>query len=149
MSRGLGNGLIGLLSGLIFGVGLGIAQMTNPEKVIAFLDLAKDWDPSLVFTMAAAVMVSILGYRWILKRGPVLSDRLYLPTRSDVDRRLILGSAIFGIGWGLAGYCPGPAVTALTSGSSEPIVFLAAMLAGSQLERLGLLRRAETMDSKA
>lgn len=146
MPRRLSNGLIGFLSGLTFGVGLGVAQMTNPQKVIAFLDLAEDWDPSLAFTMAGAVALSIVGYRWILKRGPVFSDRLHLPTRSDVDRRLIFGSAIFGIGWGLAGYCPGPAVTALTSGSAEPFIFLAALIAGSQLERLWMLCRPLATD---
>ena len=132
--------LTGLVSGVVFGLGLSLSQMTNPEKILAFLDIFGNWDPSLLFTMAASVLVTSIGYRIVLHKGPIFNGQLHLPTRSDIDTRLLLGSAIFGVGWGLAGYCPGPAITGLTSGLSEPVVFMAAMIAGSQLERLWLLR---------
>lgn len=133
--------LSGLLAGTVFGIGLGISQMANPEKVLAFLDLFGDWDPSLLFTMAAAVLVTFIGYRLVLHRGPVFGGALHLPGNTQIDRRLIGGAAIFGVGWGLAGYCPGPAVTGLASGSVEPYYFLAAMFAGSQFERIWLAQK--------
>ena len=132
--------IAGLLSGVIFGLGLSVSQMTNPEKVLGFLDIFGTWDPSLLVTMATSILTTSIGYRAVLHKGPILSDILHLPKRSDIDGRLLLGSAIFGVGWGIAGYCPGPAITGISNSLNEPVVFLAAMLIGSQLERLWLLR---------
>jgi uncharacterized membrane protein YedE/YeeE len=135
--------LAGLLCGIIFGLGLAVSQMTNPDKVLAFLDVFGQWDPSLLLTMAGAIAVTTFGYRLVMRRGSVLMGLLHLPTRSDIDTRLLLGSAIFGIGWGLAGYCPGPVLTGVANDLKEPLVFLAAMIAGSQLEKLWLKRHPD------
>ena len=132
--------LTGLLTGTLFGLGLSISQMTDPAKVLGFLNILGEWDPSLVFAMLAAVLVSSIGNRFVLRKGPILDGALHLPTKRDIDTRLIAGGLIFGAGWGLSGYCPGPALAGITSGLSEPFYFIAAMLVGSQLERLWLLR---------
>lgn len=125
------------IAGLIFGIGLVISGMANPAKVQNFLDLAGTFDPSLAFVMGAAVVVTFLGYRVAFRRGaPLLSDEFHLPTKSAIDRRLLIGAAIFGIGWGLGGYCPGPAVTALSLLAEGTLVFVPAMLAGLLLARL-------------
>lgn len=122
-----------LITGLIFGLGLILSGMTNPAKVIGFLDLAGHWDPSLGFVMAGAIVVSFLPFRLAkgmsraLLGGPI---RLPTATATDIDRRLVLGSVAFGTGWGLAGYCPGPALALLLSGGTKPLVFVLAMLAG-------------------
>lgn len=124
-------------SGLLFGLGLIVSQMVNPAKVLAFLDVFGHWDPSLAFVMGGAVVVSALGYRLAKWRGvPVLAPRLDIPTRPDLDPRLIGGAALFGIGWGLVGLCPGPALTTLTFGPWPIFVFVAAMLAGMVLFRM-------------
>ncbi|HEX2725182.1 MAG TPA: YeeE/YedE family protein [Beijerinckiaceae bacterium] len=124
-------------SGLLFGLGLIVSEMVNPAKVLAFLDVFGDWDPSLAFVMAGAVAVSAFGYFVTQRRGrPILAPRLEIPTRRDLDPRLIAGAALFGIGWGLVGLCPGPALTALTFGPWQLFVFVAAMLAGMALFRL-------------
>jgi uncharacterized protein len=120
--------------GLIFGLGLVIAGMSNPAKVLNFLDVAGIgsgiWDPSLAFVLAGAIAVTFVGYKLVLRRGqPIFGERFHLPTAQDIDARIIAGPAIFGIGWGLAGFCPGPAFTAMTSGVPAAI-FVAAMLAG-------------------
>lgn len=120
--------------GLIFGLGLVIAGMSNPAKVLNFLDVAGIgsgiWDPSLGFVLAGAIAVTFVGYKLVLRRGqPIFGERFHLPTAQDIDARIIAGPAIFGIGWGLAGFCPGPAFTAMTSGVPAAI-FVAAMLAG-------------------
>jgi len=121
-----------LIAGLLFGVGLGYAQMIDPQKVIGFLDLAGPWDPTLAFVMGGAVMVTLIRFRWVLRRPqPVLDSKFYLPTSQYIDRPLLIGAALFGIGWGIGGYCPGPAITALVLGSANPAVFLLAMVAGS------------------
>ncbi len=123
--------------GLLFGFGLLVSGMSNPAKVLAFLDLAGPWDPSLAFVMAGAVAVSALGVVIAQRRGrPVLASRLQIPTRRDLDPRLIAGAAIFGLGWGLAGLCPGPALTLLTIAPAQAATFVAAMLAGMLLVRL-------------
>lgn len=126
--------------GLIFGVGLIVSGMSNPAKVLNFLDAAGipagTWDPSLAFVMAGAVAVTFVGFNRVLRLGrPFFAERFYLPTRADVDRRIVVGPAIFGIGWGLAGFCPGPALTALGFGSSSAPIFVAAMFAGMLLAR--------------
>ena len=104
----MSKNLTSLLTGCIFGLGLAISQMINPEKVIAFLDIFGDWDPSLALVLFAAVVVSFLGFRLTIKQPqPVFGEAFHIPTRRDFNRPLILGAAIFGVGWGLAGYCPG------------------------------------------
>jgi hypothetical protein len=123
--------LIALAGGFLFAVGLAIAGMTQPSKVVGFLDVAGDWDPSLAFVMFGAVAVYMLGHRLVLRRdAPLLGSGFHLPTRRDIDPRLVIGSAIFGVGWGLAGYCPGPVIAALGSGLAVPLVFVAAMALG-------------------
>ena len=123
--------LVNLFAGTLFGLGLAISGMVDPAKVIGFLDVAGDWDPTLVFVMGGALLVTIPAFRLILKRPrPVLADKFELPTNKDVDARLLGGSALFGIGWGLAGFCPGPAVTALASGLMLVFVFVAAIVVG-------------------
>lgn len=124
-------------AGLLFGIGLIISEMVNPARVLAFLDVFGNWDPSLAFVMAGAVVASALGYLIAKRRGvPVFAPRLEIPTRRDLDPRLIGGAALFGIGWGLVGLCPGPALTALTFGLWQVFVFVAAMIAGMALFRL-------------
>lgn len=126
-----------LLAGLIFGLSLLISGMANPAKVQNFLDLAGTFDPSLIFVMAGAVMVTFAGYRLVLRRPrPVLAERFYLPTAKDIDARLIGGAALFGIGWGLSGFCPGPAIVSLPLLATGTLVFVPAMLAGIAVARL-------------
>jgi len=123
--------LAGLIGGLIFGAGLTISGMINPLKVLAFLDIAGAWDPSLAFVMGGAIPVAALGL-WVgrRRRVPLLSALFIGPAKLDLDARLIGGAAIFGIGWGLTGYCPGPALASLGHGAPATLVFVAAMLAG-------------------
>ncbi|NND59653.1 MAG: YeeE/YedE family protein [Gammaproteobacteria bacterium] len=131
-----GREIAGLAVGTVFGLGLAVSQMANPEKVLAFLTVVGDWDPSLLFVMGGATVVAFIGYRWIMGNTPLFAERQFLPGNSQIDARLIGGAAIFGIGWGLAGYCPGPALTGLGSGSMEPFIFVAAMIAGSLVARI-------------
>ena len=129
--------LIALAAGLLFGIGLIVSGMSNPAKVLGFLDLAGKWDPSLVLVMAGAVAVSFIPFQLAARRSTTLSgEPMRLPTTSDIDRRLVLGALTFGAGWGLAGYCPGPALASLLTGSAKPVVFVAAMLVGMLLFRL-------------
>jgi uncharacterized protein len=131
VSRVWKQGLLGLVAGTLFGIGLVLGGMTRPRKVIGFLDFGGDWDPSLACVMLGAVSVHFLGYRVVQGRAaPLLADEFSLPTRSHIDARLVLGSAVFGIGWGLAGYCPGPALVSLGAGNVGALVFVAAMLVG-------------------
>ena len=124
-------------AGLLFGLGLLISGMSNPAKVLGFLDLTGDWDPSLAMVMAGAVAVSALGTLVATRRGrPLLAPRLEIPTRRDLDMPLVAGAAIFGLGWGLAGLCPGPALTLLTVAPAQAATFVAAMVAGMLLFRL-------------
>lgn len=132
--------LIQFLVGLVFGLGLIIAGMSDPAKVLGFLDLGAiplgTWDPSLIFVMAGGVGVTLLGYRLVLGRArPLLAQRFALPTASRPDMRLVSGAALFGIGWGLAGFCPGPALVATLTGGPPALVFIAAMLVGMVLAR--------------
>ena len=123
--------LVNLFAGALFGLGLAVSGMVNPQKVIGFLDVAGDWDPTLAFVMGGALLVTIPAFRLIFKRPrPVLADEFELPTKKDLDARLLGGSALFGVGWGLSGFCPGPAVTALASGLAPVFAFVAAMVAG-------------------
>jgi len=121
----------GLIAGLIFGLGLVVSGMSNPAKVLNFLDIAGAWDPSLVFVMGGALMVTFAGYRLVQRRSAPLFARAFsLPTKRDVDARLLFGAALFGMGWGVAGYCPGPAITSSTLGGWPTWAFRIAMLAG-------------------
>ena len=115
--------------GFLFGIGLWVSGMANPKKVLGFLDITGDWDASLMLVMGGAVAVALAGFK-------IYRNKFELPTRKDIDLPLVAGSAIFGIGWGIAGYCPGPAITAVSTLSSESIVFVAAMIAGGLLHRL-------------
>jgi uncharacterized membrane protein YedE/YeeE len=118
-------------SGLIFGIGLIVSGMTDPSKVIGFLDLAGRWDPSLAFVMVGAILVGMAGYAVARKRTiSFLGGAMRLPTARQIDRRLVLGSIVFGAGWGLAGFCPGPAIVSLGAGYDKAVVFTVAMLAG-------------------
>ena len=138
-----------LLAGLIFGLSLLISGMANPAKVQNFLDLAGTFDPSLIFVMAGAVVVTFAGYRLVLRRPrPVLAERFYLPTAKDIDARLVGGAALFGIGWGLSGFCPGPAIVSLPLLATGTLIFVPAMLAGIAVARLlmqGKAPRAEAI----
>lgn len=123
--------VLSYLIGLVFGVGISISGMANPAKVLNFFDIAGAWDPSLAFVMGGALIVTALGYRFVLKRpSPMLASSFQLPTRRDLDMPLIGGSAVFGIGWGIAGFCPGGALPALGTGRSEVFIFVAALLVG-------------------
>ncbi|KQQ18464.1 DUF6691 family protein [Methylorubrum extorquens] len=123
--------------GLLFGLGLLVSGMANPAKVLAFLDLTGRWDPSLAFVMAGAVAVSAAGTFVARRRGrPLLASRLEIPTRRDLDPRLLAGAAVFGVGWGLVGLCPGPALTLLTVAPAPAATFVAAMVVGMLLFRL-------------
>ncbi|WP_439141674.1 DUF6691 family protein [Planktotalea sp.] len=123
--------VLSYLIGLVFGVGISISGMANPAKVLNFFDVAGAWDPSLAFVMGGALIVTALGYRFVLKRpSPMLATSFQLPTRRDLDMPLIGGSAVFGIGWGIAGFCPGGALPALGTGRSEVFIFVAALLVG-------------------
>lgn len=122
------------VAGVVFSLGLGIAGMTQPQKVIGFLDFAGAWDPSLAFVMVGAIGVNLLLFTLTVRRSrPMFAPRFGIPTRRDVDARLLGGAAFFGAGWGIAGFCPGPAVTSLSQGSSKILVFMAAMLGGMAL----------------
>jgi uncharacterized membrane protein YedE/YeeE len=126
--------------GVVFGLGLLISGMSNPAKVLNFLDLAGigsgTWDPSLAFVMASAVAVTFVGFKWVLRQPrPLFGETFHLPTKRELDIRIVSGPAIFGVGWGLAGFCPGPALTALGFGSSAAVIFVTAMTVGMLLAR--------------
>jgi hypothetical protein len=131
------------LCGVVFGAGLAVSGMTNPAKVLAFLDVFGRWDPTLALVMGSALAVSALGFS--LARGrarPWLAETFSIPTRSDIDARLIGGAALFGVGWGLVGLCPGPALANLGRGSGDVAVFVGAMVAGVVLHRVAVRRKA-------
>lgn len=123
--------LTSLLAGLVFGVGLIVSGMANPAKVLGFLDLAGRWDPSLALVMGGAISVGLISFAFAKRRTlSLLGAEMKLPKARDVDRRLVGGSLLFGIGWGVAGFCPGPAVVALGMGETQAVVFVVAMLVG-------------------
>ncbi|MEM1368835.1 MAG: YeeE/YedE family protein [Cyanobacteria bacterium P01_H01_bin.15] len=120
-----------LLSGLLFGLGLGFSQMIDRQRVLGFLDLAGTWDPTLLFVLGGGVAVTAISFRFVLRQShPLFADRFQLPTKRDIDAPLIAGAAIFGIGWGISGYCPGPGVVGLVLWSWQPLVYLVALIAG-------------------
>ncbi|MDJ0850385.1 MAG: YeeE/YedE family protein [Myxococcota bacterium] len=128
----MGSVLSALLAGTLFGAGLSISQMVDPDKVLGFLDLAGSWDPSLALVMAAALAVTAAGYRLAWRRErPLLAPRFELPTRRDLDARLLGGAVLFGLGWGIAGFCPGPALASIAGGEGSALVFVAALLVGA------------------
>ena len=136
MTRAAAKNASALAAGLLFGVGLAISQMVNPRKVLDFLDVTGNWDPSLALVMAGAVGVAMLAFRFVLKRKqPLFDSEFHLPRLTKLDRRLLVGSGIFGLGWGIGGYCPGPGIAALSAGSLEALVFVAGMALGSLLYR--------------
>lgn len=123
--------------GLLFGLGLILSGMSNPGKVLGFLDLAGNWDPSLAFVMGGAILVGLVAFQVARKRSKTfLGGALKLPSRTDIDKRLVLGSLAFGVGWGLAGFCPGPALVSLGSGQLKGVIFVIAMVAGMGIYEL-------------
>ncbi len=124
--------IFSLIPGLLFGLGLAISGMINPAKVIGFLDISGSWDPSLAFVMGGAVMVTAISFRLVLRRpAPIFSGMFHLPTKNDLDRRLIVGAAIFGIGWAVTGLCPGPALASIGYLDERIFLFVLALLIGS------------------
>lgn len=138
--------IITYLIGLVFGVGIMISGMANPAKVLNFFDFAGSWDPSLIFVMGGALVTTFIGYRFVLPRQqdaqpvarPLMDVRFHLPTKRSLDARLIGGSALFGIGWGIAGFCPGGALPALGTGIPAVLIFTAALLAGIFLAKFAM-----------
>jgi uncharacterized protein len=124
---------LSLASGVLFSVGLAISGMTQPAKVVAFLDIAGRWDPSLAFVMGAATLVYFTAFRLVMRQTAPLVGEFHLPTQRDIEPKLVVGAALFGVGWGLAGYCPGPALVSLATGSASAFTFVAAMAIGMLL----------------
>ena len=134
--------LAALGAGLLFGAGLALSDMINPARVLAFLDVAGAWDPTLAFVMAGAVLASAIGYAVSRRRrAPLFGRSFFIPENRRLDRQLIGGAALFGIGWGLVGYCPGPVVAGLSFGMWQPWLFVVAMLAGMMLHRVAAAPR--------
>jgi uncharacterized membrane protein YedE/YeeE len=122
------------LAGLLFGTGLAVSDMVNPARVVGFLDIAGEWDATLILVMGAALAVTLPGFTILIQNPkPYFTDRFHLPTKQDLDMPLITGAVIFGIGWGLAGFCPGPALASLVTLDGEVVLFVCAMLAGQVL----------------
>lgn len=133
-----------LLAGLLFGIGLILSGMSDPSKVLGFLDITGSWDPSLAFVLGGAVLVGLLVFPFASKRPKsILGEVMQLPTATQIDCRLVLGGITFGVGWGLAGYCPGPALASLAQGGPKPLIFVVAMLLG-----MGLFEVLERMKAK-
>ena len=146
--------IIQLLLGLLFGSGLVVAGMSNPQKVLNFLDFAAiptgGWDPSLAFVLGGAAIITFIGYRLVMQRQrPLFDTQFHLPHKKDIDLPIVVGPAIFGIGWGLAGFCPGPAFTALGTGNSKAAIFVVAMLVGMVGARWLALRQINAAAAKA
>lgn len=128
--------LIALIAGLVMSIGISYSQMIEPSKVLAFLTLDKNWDPSLLLVMVSALLTYSIGY-WLFAANnkPVFASKFYLPTKHSIDKPLVIGALLFGAGWGLVGYCPGPAIAAISSGSTGSLAFVAAMIAGWFISR--------------
>jgi uncharacterized membrane protein YedE/YeeE len=137
MSRDSLQAAVAFGSGLLFGAGLLLGGMTDPNAVIGFLDVFGDWNPRLVFVMAGAILAHAPFNAWVRRRGsPLLAAKLLIPTRRDIDAALVSGAALFGIGWGLSGYCPGPSLVSLPTAHLGVVVFVAALILGSALQRI-------------
>jgi uncharacterized membrane protein YedE/YeeE len=122
------------IAGLVFGIGLTLSQMVNPQKVLAFLDITGNWDPSLALVMGGALVTTLIGYRLILRRqSPVFDVQFSLPTNTQIDRPLAVGAILFGLGWGLVGLCPGPAIASISIGGTKTLAFLFTMVLGAFL----------------
>ncbi|GHF77264.1 YeeE/YedE family protein [Thalassotalea marina] len=134
--------LLVLIAGILFGLGLSLSQMINPTVVIGFLDITGDWNPALMFVMVGALLVTTIGFRFVLKKDkPWFDSQFHLPIKQHLDKSLIIGAVIFGIGWGLAGYCPGPAVAGLALGQLETLYFVIAMILGIKCAQLIVAKR--------
>lgn len=130
-SQNTGKLFASLASGVVFGLGLAISGMTNTNRVQGFLDLAGQWDPTLAFVMGSGLIVAFIGYKFVLKNpAPLFADSFAIPSRTDIDKPLIIGASLFGIGWGLVGYCPGPVIAGLSYGYTATLVFTPAMIVG-------------------
>mgnify|MGYP002619505266 CR=1 FL=1 len=128
--------IIAFVAGLLMSIGIAVSMMIDPAKVLAFLDLSGNWDPSLALVMAAALAVYSVGFRLVRsKPAPLLAEKFQLPTATKLDKPILIGAAVFGLGWGLVGYCPGPALAALSAGSPATLVFVLAMITGWYLAR--------------
>jgi uncharacterized protein len=148
------DGIAAVGSGILFGVGLVLSGMTRPEKVVGFLDVGGAWDPSLAFVMVGAIAVHFVAYRWTSgRKTPLFTAKFGIPSRRDIDIKLLLGAGVFGVGWGMGGYCPGPGIVSLASGAAGPFVFVAAMLLGmfvtSKLEGLAAASSHGTAQERA
>ena len=131
------NAVAALVVGFIFAIGLGLSGMTQPQKVIGFLDLFGQWDPSLIFVMVGAILVHFVTYKIIRKKNsPLLSSQWHIPTKKEITPALLMGSFIFGIGWALGGFCPGPAITSIASFDKIPVIFVVSMLLGMFIFKL-------------
>lgn len=134
--------LLALLTGLVFGMGLSLSEMINPDRVLGFLDILGAWNPALAFVLGGAVLTSMICFHFILKQPhPLLDKQFYMPSKTMIDRPLIVGAVLFGMGWGLYGYCPGPALAALAYLETSTFIFVAAMIAGLFLARLWTARK--------
>lgn len=154
MSKNWKTLLLSLLAGLVFGAGLVVSGMTRPSKVIGFLDPLGRWDASLMFVMASAVTVHFLAYRWVRRRpSPFLAQSFAIPTRRDLDLKLLAGAAMFGVGWGLGGFCPGPSLVSLGSAAPQVLAFVSALVIGmygtGKLEALALRRTRQRREREA
>ncbi len=124
--------LVALFAGILFGLGLELSQMVDRDRVLGFLDVAGTWDPTLLFVLGGAVGVTVIAFQFVLRMPQLIFDQQFrIPTRNDIDRPLVIGAIIFGVGWGIAGYCPGPGIVALVLGIWNPVLFIGALLAGS------------------
>ena len=142
--------VVNVLLGLLFGIGLVMSGMSDPARVLNFLDLAGNWDPSLAFVMGGAALVAFIGYRVVLRRDrPLMANGFHLPTKTRIDGRLLAGAAIFGVGWGFGGFCPGPALTALGLGQAGALAFLPAMFIGFWIARLVSVERNDVAAESA
>ena len=146
MTRATKQLVTALLSGALFGAGLAVGGMTNPRKVIGFLDVAGAWDPSLAFVMIGAIAVHFFAYRWVRgSASPLFAEEFAIPKLGRIDLKLVAGAALFGVGWGIGGYCPGPGVVSLATGRHDALVFVATMVTGwwltARIEGWKVLRR--------
>ena len=147
MSRAVLRNLAALASGVVFGLGLSLAQMTNPDKVLNFLDISGSWDASLLFVLGGAVVLSTLAFRFILRRNaPVWDSVFHMPLPKAIDKPLVIGSALFGIGWGLSGYCPGPAIASIGFGNPEALWVVPSIIAGAAFQRWTHYRQTADID---